>query len=927
MSIFKSICADLAQDPFPTRVSFGGGFQMPKHQEVANQVSHPPISENLRKTSSFKQEHIETGKQNLLSSINQEISKLKGDSNSIAEIRVKNNLDFPSQNLTSFEELEKLRLIHQEKLKVLETEYLQHKERKRTEEPIHKDVLAEYSEYKKAHISSKYKFNHELTYAPDSQPPDDKETLLKWLFTKLDTNNSGTIEKHEMLQEICDNQELREYFGFSEEGDLISELSAMIPSDFLSKADFLKFFLSIRSVPKETPKSSLPPQQKSPAKANGTIEYPVVVLNKKQLHELERVFNETDVHGDMTVQRFEYFQSLRTDDDIIKILQCNAIEIAKDNFVTLEEVLDRLQDTEDLYEYITYSQFLNYFYIMFPKQTQTPEELGGKVRLDPLYVQILRDIFNSLPRKGGKGMVSTGLLIDSLKEDPQINEFLKEPARDNETVAQVLQRVNKESAGVISWEDFLEYFSEKGKPSLKSQENTSVNRGNYYAMKQDFYKENNSLSPKEEKPRFKYDYHDPDNLEKNSKSAKTKKGSKKSHSKSAMKFTVPAPFEFEQREKVKHKSIRQQKFELYIHEKQREEENHMKYHPPAMPVPAEVVIPKYNTMMAAQEARRDEVKKNSKQITKQREKPFDFYIREMNKVKPEERKEEPYRFKAKPPPPSNSIPLYEQLSRKGEEDRISRIEIAAKKALEEAKLPPRMERYAKGDKNLSVPPSQQSNFKAKKPPEFAKLWENLGKDMEKKKQSFQPTQPKEFNITEAKKKSQVEDNTDDLMKKGFLEMFKKKPIPLDPPKDLPKPTKKQIENEENAKKRREDQKVQEDERKKQEDERKLVEEEAQKKKDAKMQRETEESRKRGLEGKERLKEMDNKYSEDKKKMMDSVKNRPQLSDTISSEYSKANSQPRTLTSIKQKMQSRGIQISDIIGEVDGFPDIIAENLV
>ena len=121
--------------------------------------------------------------------------------------------------------------------------------------------------------------------------------------------------------------------------------------------------------------------------------------------------------------------------------------------------------------------------------------------------------------------------------------------------------------------------------------------------------------------------------------------------------------------------------------------------------------------------------------------------------------------------------------------------------------------------------------------------------------------------------------------------------------------------------------MQEDERKKQEDERKLVEEEAQKKKDAKMQRETEESRKRGLEGKERLKEMDNKYSEDKKKMMDSVKNRPQLSDTISSEYSKANSQPRTLTSIKQKMQSRGIQISDIIGEVDGFPDIIAENLV
>ena len=61
-------------------------------------------------------------------------------------------------------------------------------------------------------------------------------------------------------------------------------------------------------------------------------------------------------------------QSLRTDDDIIKILECNAIEISLKNFITLEEALDRIQESGELYEYITYSQFLNFFYIMFPKK-------------------------------------------------------------------------------------------------------------------------------------------------------------------------------------------------------------------------------------------------------------------------------------------------------------------------------------------------------------------------------------------------------------------------------------------------------------------------------------------------------------------------------------------------------------------------------
>ena len=886
MSIFKSICADLGENPFPTRVSFGGGFQMPKSSENNKNIPNKKIEEQGRNTASFKQLDSDAGKKDVLSSLDKAISQLRGDSNSIAEIRVKYTSDFPSQQLTSLEELEKLRIIHQEKLKVLESEYKQKKEQKAEK----KDVLQDFSEYKKAKIGSKFKFNHQLEYSTEKDEPDEKETLLKWLFSKLDINASGLIEKHEMLQEICDNDELREYFGISSDADTLEELNSLIPADFLSQSDFIKFFLSIKPIskPKESLKSLTPRREES----NKPQEYPIVVLTHKQLQSIEKVFKETDIHGDMAVQKFEFLQSLRTDDDIIKILECNAIEISLKNFITLEEALDRIQESGELYEYITYSQFLNFFYIMFPKKNWTPEEMDKKINLDPLYIQILQDIFDSLPRKT-KGFVSVKLLIDSLKEDPQVNEFLKEKVKGTEDVEGILKKIDKESAESISWEDFIDYFSDRGKPLLKTQENTLVNRGNYYAIKQDFYKENQSISPQDEKSqkkKFNYDFYSPGD--------KAKKKSKK-NSNSSIKFTVPTPFEFEQREKIKNKSIRQIKFEQYINEKRREEENHINYHTKAAPVPAEVIIPKYNTMLAAQEERRNIVKQNSKKITKEREKPFQFYIREMNKPKSEEIKEEPYKFKAKPPPPSNSIPLYEQMSRKLEDDRKSRIEAAAKKALEEAKLPPRMERNQKGDKNLSVPPPISALFKAKKPPEFAKLWDNLGKSLEKNKKSFQPTQPKEINLTEAKKKSNAEevDVNSELIQKGFLT----KGGSTDG-KPFPEPSKKQLEAEENAKKRREDMKKNKEDKIKEKEDREAAE-------------------------KDRIKQMNEKLLEGKEKLQEKLKDKIPISQTISSEYSKTNSQPRSLTSIKLKMQARGIPMSNIIGEVDGFLDINAEDLV
>jgi hypothetical protein len=97
------------------------------------------------------------------------------------------------------------------------------------------------------------------------------------------------------------------------------------------------------------------------------------------------------------------------------------------------------------------------------------------------------------------------------------------------------------------------------------------------------------------------------------------------------KITVPKPFGFDVREKTRSKSIREKKLEEMIAEKKVKEENIIKHQFRSKPIPPEVLIPRYNTIIENNERRRLEVKKNSIAITQQTEKPFSFYIRDKNK--------------------------------------------------------------------------------------------------------------------------------------------------------------------------------------------------------------------------------------------------------------------------------------------------------
>lgn len=138
--------------------------------------------------------------------------------------------------------------------------------------------------------------------------------------------------------------------------------------------------------------------------------------------------------------------------------------------------------------------------------------------------------------------------------------------------------------------------------------------------------------------------------------------------------------------------------EQMVQEKNTKEENIINSQFRSKPVPPEVTIPRYQTIMENNESRRLEVKKNSMALTRQNEKPFNFYLRDLNKKKPDP---EDYlcqdlkrvQFKANPIPRSCSVLMFDQLLAKQEADRENRKKQFKERNAGKAKLPERMQMH------------------------------------------------------------------------------------------------------------------------------------------------------------------------------------------------------------------------------------------
>ena len=163
------------------------------------------------------------------------------------------------------------------------------------------------------------------------------------------------------------------------------------------------------------------------------------------------------------------------------------------------------------------------------------------------------------------------------------------------------------------------------------------------------------------------------------------------------------------RDKTKKKGIRERKIEADIMEKKLEMDGIIKYQFRHKPVPPEVIIPRYNTIKEADEARRNAIRSQSLINTKKNEAPFSFWEKEKMKQKmtmdpdlmlPHEMQREP--FKANPIPRACSVLIFDKKTHEDELKRGERIRKNAEIAYAKAKMPPTMQKYADRKKQEPV---------------------------------------------------------------------------------------------------------------------------------------------------------------------------------------------------------------------------------
>ena len=225
-----------------------------------------------------------------------------------------------------------------------------------------------------------------------------------------------------------------------------------------------------------------------------------------------------------------------------------------------------------------------------------------------------------------------------------------------------------------------------------------------------------------------------------------------------IKITIPKPFNFDERDKQKKKKIA-------VPLESPHEENYEPFR--ANPIPVSTLLPKYEMIVAKNEARRLEVKQTSYAVTKAREKPFSFYEKDkdkyLNRMNADDKsKIQGKQFKANPLPPHVSVQLYEQMVRERETKRDERIKKHAEESLAKSKLPPRMEMDTIKNKPVQKL-EDQYKFKpepAKPLPDFNKQYEEFKRALDKHKQEKKPTNPNPFNFTETKAKAKAYSDMD-----------------------------------------------------------------------------------------------------------------------------------------------------------------------
>ena len=968
------------------RKSYGGGFSVPSKP----QTKLPEYS--------FTKNYEETYNPDYVESLEARLQQLKAQSEQlksqgqVSSSFYQNNTS--NQNLT-IEEIEILREQQSAKLLELQAEY----NRTKNQTPSNTQVLENFNyrsfSPKQTHKSrfspsrQKYedKFQRYLENKRVSQKPKsaqresktscvlkktkgdfEKVTFLRWMFSKLDKDNSGTIDKVELMQEFHQNPDLAELFGLREHAEhphymerfeeVFSNIGLSGKFEF-SFEDLVDFF-GMQTQPE---KQKVSREKKKPT-SKGIIkeEQPVCLLTNKHMELLEDVFLFADKYQDLALKRSELVNAMRANEKVAKILNVDSVRISDYQVLNLETMLEFIEfDGEGPEEHITWNQFLDYF---FSKPKTVNSEAGiedpslDEVDLPNYYLQIIENLFESLPFRS-HNKVSTFDLISGMREDSQIKGFLSMTSRENydfcsigrESLGEVLNRMEKEADSLISWADVKAFLSRRGRPKSSLGHFNSAQKEKFVKLEKSKkeLKETQAQTEEnlEQKSTVKFDK----KLSKNFSGGLSKSLSRSNFQPAndpKSNVTVPEPFEFDIRDKVKEKSIREAKFEEYLKQLKLEEEKHLNYRYRAKPVPSDVVVPKYESIMAAQETKRLEVKRNSIELTKSREKPFSFYERDKNKTKPEPELFVQTPFKANPIPWKSTVPLYQKMVTEEKAQREERISKAAQEKLRKASLPPRMEMHqkVKEQQQSTMQESSSRSFVAKPPPDFKKLQHSFQKTLEAKKNAKKPTKPLPFSFSKTdsiseeqktqykkeKMKSTHPETLDeeDKAKANWGVTYSKSSSNgiTKKPKVEPAITKKVRAMVELKRKKLEEEEQKAHKLQLEEEKRKAKTENLKARVQnsevirQKLKDEQEKNKERNEEAKKKLQNNTKEYKNRLKEMQEKVNSRPLLVETVSDSAIKNQAKMKTLLKVKRSLQESKIPIDNYFNEEE--KDLIEE---
>lgn len=236
----------------------------------------------------------------------------------------------------------------------------------------------------------------------------------------------------------------------------------------------------------------------------------------------------------------------------------------------------------------------------------------------------------------------------------------------------------------ITWEKVLPYFTRKGTHISELELKKAVAAGVSDEIDENEIAAKNKLINNEVKDRMAHMPMFP-----------------RKDGKGKYRITIPNAPAFEKRAKKKGLSIRERKLQEMINYDELEDEYEMSKQFRAKPVPKSTLEPRFQQINEANERRRQEVKQRSIALTKQNERPFSFYERDMQKVNGPPAYDPEYDvmnfepFKANPVPGHAKICMFEYMTKKDKKEREQRVKRNAELALAQASLPPRMAMYEK----------------------------------------------------------------------------------------------------------------------------------------------------------------------------------------------------------------------------------------